>query len=133
MDKLPLEGLRILDFTVVWAGPFAAMLLADYGAEVIRVESLQFFPSVTRGVMARPDKAMVSAMPGYAGAYPDRDPGPRPWNRHPMFNPHARNKLGMTVISSVPRDVSSSEAGERQRCVDRKSLSSIHGKSRADP
>jgi crotonobetainyl-CoA:carnitine CoA-transferase CaiB-like acyl-CoA transferase len=103
MNKLPLEGIRLLDFTVVWAGPFAAMLLADYGAEVIRVESLQFFPSVTRGVMARPDKAMVSAMPGYAGAYPDRDPGPRPWNRHPMFNPHARNKLGMTVDLSRPK------------------------------
>ena len=29
--------------------------------------------------------------------------GPRPWNRHPMFNPHARNKLGMTVDLSRPR------------------------------
>jgi crotonobetainyl-CoA:carnitine CoA-transferase CaiB-like acyl-CoA transferase len=97
MGKLPLEGIRILDFTVVWAGPFAAMLLADYGAEVIRVESLQVFPSVTRGLMAYPDKEAIRSMPGYGWAYPDREPGPRPWNRHPMFNPHARNKLGMTV------------------------------------
>jgi crotonobetainyl-CoA:carnitine CoA-transferase CaiB-like acyl-CoA transferase len=103
VNQLPLEGIRVLDFTVVWAGPFAAMLLADYGAEVIRVESLQFFPTVTRGVMARPDKEMIRAMPGYAGAYPDREPGARPWNRHPMFNPHARNKLGMTVDLSRPK------------------------------
>jgi crotonobetainyl-CoA:carnitine CoA-transferase CaiB-like acyl-CoA transferase len=103
MSKLPLQGIRILDFTVVWAGPFATMLLADYGAEVIRVESLQFFPSVTRGVMARPDQDMLRAMPGYAGAYPEREPGRRPWNRHPMFNPHARNKLGMTIDLSRQR------------------------------
>jgi crotonobetainyl-CoA:carnitine CoA-transferase CaiB-like acyl-CoA transferase len=103
MGKLPLEGIRILDFTVVWAGPFAAMLLADYGAEVIRVESLQFFPSVTRGLMPRPDKEIIPTMGGYGAAYPDHDPGRRPWNRHPMFNPHARNKLGMTVDLSRPK------------------------------
>ena len=102
MNALPLEGIRILDFTVVWAGPFATMLLADYGAEVIRVESLQYFPSVTRGSIARPDKETMRSTPGYVGAYPERDPGPRPWNRHPMFNPHARNKLGMTVDLSRP-------------------------------
>ena len=45
--KLPLEGIRILDFTVVWAGPFATQLLAEWGAEVIRVESTKFFPSTT--------------------------------------------------------------------------------------
>lgn len=103
MGKLPLEGIRILDFTVVWAGPFATMLLADFGAEVIRVESLQYFPSTTRGVMARPDPAMARALPSYAGAYPEHDPGPRPWNRHPMFNCHGRNKLSMTVDLSRPR------------------------------
>jgi crotonobetainyl-CoA:carnitine CoA-transferase CaiB-like acyl-CoA transferase len=103
MSKLPLEGIRILDFTVVWAGPFAAMLLADYGAEVIRVESLQFFPSVTRGLMARPERQIARSAGGYGVAYPEHEPGLRPWNRHPMFNPHARNKLGMTVDLSRPK------------------------------
>ncbi|MEZ5736149.1 MAG: CoA transferase [Novosphingobium sp.] len=35
----PLEGVRVLAITKVWAGPYAAKLLAFMGAEVIRVES----------------------------------------------------------------------------------------------
>ena len=34
-----LEGIRILDFSRIWAGPHATKLLADMGAEVIKVES----------------------------------------------------------------------------------------------
>ena len=36
--KGPLKGLRILEFAGIGPGPFCAMMLADMGAEVIRID-----------------------------------------------------------------------------------------------
>lgn len=49
----PLQGLKVLDFSGLLPGPFASLILADLGADVLRVEA----PS-------RPD--MVRLMPPYA-------------------------------------------------------------------
>ena len=47
----PLAGVRVIDATTAWAGPMASCLLADYGADVIRVampgdQGLQWKPHI---------------------------------------------------------------------------------------
>ncbi len=37
---LPLEGLRAIDLTRALSGPFCSMILADLGADVVKVEPL---------------------------------------------------------------------------------------------
>ena len=95
----PLQGVRVVDLTVVWSGPGATMLLGDLGAEVIRVEAIN---RSSRGVSAKlPSKPVIGreyATQGFA----DRDPGDRPYDRSPVFNWHARNKLSVSMPLDVP-------------------------------
>ncbi|MEX2032404.1 MAG: CoA transferase, partial [Dehalococcoidia bacterium] len=73
---LALEGLRVIDVTQVWAGPYATRLLADAGAEVIKVEGPTF---------EDPVRTM-----GGARAVPEI-------NQSAYFNEYNRNKLGVSL------------------------------------
>ena len=64
----PLQGLRILDVTHALAGPFAAMLLADMGADVIKVEPPQGEMTRYQGPWTRDDKERF-----YSGNYSMRN------------------------------------------------------------
>jgi len=45
----PLAGIRVLDVSTVYAAPISAMLLGDFGAEVIKVEHPRGDPARTHG------------------------------------------------------------------------------------
>jgi len=79
---MPLSGVRVLDFTWAWAGPFATLQLAHMGAEVIRVETANR-PCITRMI------------PPFA----DDIAGP---NRAGYFNQYNQGKRSVTLNLSAP-------------------------------
>lgn len=89
MNRSPLTGVRVIDLSQVYAGPLAGRVLADLGAEVIRVEAAV---RSTRG----------GAQPQPGAAYPDDDPGERPYNRSAYYNELNRNKLAISLDLSRP-------------------------------
>lgn len=83
MKKLPLDGVRVADLTMIWAGPYATRLLAEMGAEVIKIES----PSAWDNV-----RTLV----------PQED-APEPWNSSFYFNDYNRDKKSLTLDMRQPR------------------------------
>jgi crotonobetainyl-CoA:carnitine CoA-transferase CaiB-like acyl-CoA transferase len=49
MTKGALDGLRVLELTHAWAGPYCGMMLGDMGAEVIKIESPRQEPEARGG------------------------------------------------------------------------------------
>ena len=85
----PLDGIRVVDSTYVFALPYAGGLLADLGAEVIKVEG-----------PGRPD---VTRTGGYSGCFPDGDVGEDWWNRASTYNLLHRGKQSLTLDLTNPR------------------------------
>ena len=95
---LPLDGVKVAAITVVWAGPHCTQVLAEWGAEVIRVEPVDAIQPYSRGAerIAPREQLIEMANNGITlSAYPNFDPGSEPWNRNPGFNSHSRNKKSM--------------------------------------
>jgi crotonobetainyl-CoA:carnitine CoA-transferase CaiB-like acyl-CoA transferase len=81
----PLAGVRVADFTWVWAGPFCTLQLAHLGAEVIRVETASRL-CVTR------------LLPPFA----EFKPGP---NRSGYFNQYNQGKKSITLDLKRPEGI----------------------------
>ena len=91
--RLPLAGLRVVDWTIYWAGPFLGLMLHDLGAEVIKVESPSNWDAVRT----------VIDVNRYAG---DRARPMTPQERANVsqhFNEWNRGKLGLAVELADPR------------------------------
>jgi len=83
-SKLPFTGLRIVDATNSWAGPFTTQIFASLGAEVIKVESIQYM-----------DTWRAS---GNLGDNQDNY-----WERSPLWNSVNTDKYGITLNLNDPR------------------------------
>lgn len=79
----PLAGVRVLDMGISWAGPYAGMILADLGAEVIKLEST-----------ARIDILR------WSGSFAD---GVRDWERSGYYGACNRGKKSITLNLKAER------------------------------
>jgi|TARA_B100000315_G_scaffold249635_1_gene281162 crotonobetainyl-CoA:carnitine CoA-transferase CaiB-like acyl-CoA transferase len=86
-SALPLEGLRVMDMSMFFAGPALAQILADAGADVIKIESLQ-------------------RIDGWRGSGTITEDDVPSWEASPYFNWINRNKRDVTLDLTDTRAVS---------------------------
>ena len=77
MKRLPLDGVRVADLTMMWAGPYATRILAEMGAEVVKIESPGAWDNL-RTLIPQPGAA-------------------EPWNSSYYFNDYNRDKKSVTI------------------------------------
>jgi crotonobetainyl-CoA:carnitine CoA-transferase CaiB-like acyl-CoA transferase len=89
-DGRALTGIRVFDMTSFWAGPMVGQILGAFGADVIKVESVQ-----------RPDGTRLATSYGMTGE--------RLWERAPLYQAVNTNKRNLTL------DLTSAEGRELAR------------------
>ena len=77
MKRLPLAGIRVLDLTMMWAGPYATRVLAEMGAEILKIESPGAWDNIRT----------LIPLEGVA----------EPWNASWYFNDYNRDKKSVTL------------------------------------
>ena len=83
MSRTPLENIRVVDLSRVFAMPFAGANLADLGAEVIKIDTCQAqFMETTRTI---------------TGPFPDNQPGDLWWEQGGTFQTLNRGKRSLTL------------------------------------
>jgi crotonobetainyl-CoA:carnitine CoA-transferase CaiB-like acyl-CoA transferase len=82
MKRLPLDGVRVADLTMMWAGPFATRVLGEMGAEVIKIESPRAWDNIRT----------LIPQPGIED----------PWNSSFYFNDYNRDKKSLTLDLAQP-------------------------------
>ncbi|WP_433249434.1 CaiB/BaiF CoA transferase family protein [Actinomadura nitritigenes] len=87
----PLAGVRVLEFTTAWAGPFAGRCLAYLGADVIKVEA-----------PGHPDSWRGTRSGGAPVYYPESTPGDDPQNRNMLFNSQNIDKRSLALDLKQP-------------------------------
>jgi len=89
----PLAGIRVADFCWAGVGAIATRMLADYGAEVIKIEDRQRVDLTRRLPMYKDEPARAY---GNEDVSPDLD-------KSGFFNNYNRNKLSLTVNMRSPK------------------------------
>ena len=81
----PLNGVRVLDLTHVWAGPLGTRILGDLGATVVKIEA----------PLGRGPREYKGGLPlgGWLGAEPPEEP----WNVNAIFVKLQRNKRSVAL------------------------------------
>ena len=86
MNNEALKGIRVADFSWVWAGPLATMLLTFLGAEVIKIETKTRVDQTRHGSITTGDSF-------------------KDYNASPIFNNANLNKKSVTINLKKPQGV----------------------------
>lgn len=84
----PLDGVRVIDLTHVWAGPLGTRILGDLGADVIKVEA--------------PFGRGPASLPANTPGFWQGSPADQPYNRQAGFNKLNRNKRSVCIDLKMP-------------------------------